>query len=158
MGTLCFQLETIFTSTNLNYSCVAYNQCPMLFLCLKFSLETKSTVEFLDNQLRTLPWNNQLMFLKAKIRLSYTLIHSIFSMPYSIHLLIKWNLLETRTRPAQLIFAVTALSCYSENKLSWSGPTWDWDSNLSLRSNWWAVKEWHLLYFDDISFVFILAN
>ena len=30
-----------------------------------------------------------------------------------------------RTRPAQLIFAVTALSCYSENELSWSGPTND---------------------------------
>ena len=28
-----------------------------------------------------------------------------------------------RTRPAQLIFAVTALSCYSENELSWSGPS-----------------------------------
>ena len=29
---------------------------------------------------------------------------------------------ETRTRPAQLFFAVTAQSCYSENELSWSGP------------------------------------
>ena len=28
-----------------------------------------------------------------------------------------------RTRPAQLIFAVTALSCYSENELSGSGPS-----------------------------------
>ena len=30
---------------------------------------------------------------------------------------------STRTRPAQLIFAVIALSCYSENELSWSGPS-----------------------------------
>ena len=29
----------------------------------------------------------------------------------------------TRTRPAQLILAVTAQSCYSENELSWSGPS-----------------------------------
>ena len=28
-----------------------------------------------------------------------------------------------RTRPAQLFFAVTAQSCYSENELSWSGPS-----------------------------------
>ena len=31
--------------------------------------------------------------------------------------------IHTRTRPAPLIFAVTAQSCYSENELSWSGPS-----------------------------------
>ena len=31
----------------------------------------------------------------------------------------------TRTRPAQPFFAVTAQSCYSENELSWSGPSND---------------------------------
>ena len=30
-----------------------------------------------------------------------------------------------RTRTAQLFFAVTAQSCYSENELSWSGPRSD---------------------------------
>ena len=33
------------------------------------------------------------------------------------------GMVATRTRPAQLIFDVTAQSCYSENELSWSGPS-----------------------------------
>ena len=39
--------------------------------------------------------------------------------------------LITRTRPAQLIFAVTAQSCYSENELSWSGSTHNTSSSAS---------------------------
>ena len=36
---------------------------------------------------------------------------------------LKYEEVNIRTRPAQLIFAVAAQSCYSENELSWSGPS-----------------------------------